>query len=537
MMRSLNGALDRLKNQPALLSFVFSSGLILALCLLFPPYWEANDDLCMSMTAHGYGFVAQGSPNLIYSNVLWGHFVRSLPALGGVLGYSLATMAVVFAVGWAVLYFLLRLGTGLLPGFLAVFLVIEKAALFPQFTINAGLLTVAAVAGWRVHARCGGLGSLWTACLLAFLGYLIRSQEFFLVLGVALPLLPWRALKCQRSTRIAFGVLALALLAAFAFDRAAYSGREWQDFKALDRPLLAITDFSAGERLMQRPDILARHGYSVNDMALIANKFLLDPHLADPKALNAMLDELGPRFLLKGSFKEGMTAVTALISKLVLPLFLSGILLGALLPNRRVALAWAFCLSAFFILGMMGRPGILRVYFPPLSLLLLAPLMFVRAGIKVRWGIVAVVLFAACVWKVSLPLHQRPFKQWVTHQVKQDASGFPSAPFYNWGAFFPLESLCPVLSADPRPRSIKMYLMTLLSLTPYSLLATEEKKSGRGMVERLRSESGIPLVTSGERLKLLEVYCREKWNGKLEMAPFYKTLTINGQRVRCRTQE
>lgn len=40
------------------------------------------------------GLAAYGSSHLIFSNVLWGYLVRAIPAINGVLGYSLATMGV-----------------------------------------------------------------------------------------------------------------------------------------------------------------------------------------------------------------------------------------------------------------------------------------------------------------------------------------------------------------------------------------------------------------------------------------------------------
>ena len=44
-----------------------------ALYVAFEPLWETNDDVAMSMAAHGYGLAAYSSPHLIFSNVVWGH--------------------------------------------------------------------------------------------------------------------------------------------------------------------------------------------------------------------------------------------------------------------------------------------------------------------------------------------------------------------------------------------------------------------------------------------------------------------------------
>jgi hypothetical protein len=85
---------------------------VLLLYLVFEPRWETNDDVGMSMVAHGYGISAISSPKLIFSNVLWGYLVRAIPEVNGTHGYSLATLGVLITVGAVVLSVLYRLGAG-----------------------------------------------------------------------------------------------------------------------------------------------------------------------------------------------------------------------------------------------------------------------------------------------------------------------------------------------------------------------------------------------------------------------------------------
>lgn len=86
-----------------------------------------------------------------------------------------------------VAYFLIRLGAGYFVAFLAVSLVLVRPALFPQFTVIAGLLTVAAVIGSQLYARSGGRGILVASCALVFVAFLVRQLEAALVLAVAAP--------------------------------------------------------------------------------------------------------------------------------------------------------------------------------------------------------------------------------------------------------------------------------------------------------------------------------------------------------------
>ncbi|MBI3481174.1 MAG: hypothetical protein HY016_12610 [Nitrosomonadales bacterium] len=432
-MSNISIFLQTIRNRPGLTAFLLAATLIVSLCLAFEPHWMTNDDAVMSMIAHGYGLAAYGSPQLIFSNVLWGYLVRAIPTINGVLGYSLATMAVLLVFGWAMLYFLLRLGAGYLLCLLAVALLIAQPTLTPQFTVNAGLLTVAAVIGWQVHARFGGMGNLVIACLLAFFAYLIRHEEFLLVLGVALPLLPWRALRERRQMQIAFLLLSGAIALAAAFDRWTYSGPEWQHFKELNSARIPYTDYGAGELLKQHPEITANHGYSQNDINLIVSYFFDDPQIASPKPLNAMLTELGPLPAQEGSIQSGFEAIKALFDPMLLPLVLSALLLFVLTPRWSLALAWLLCFAALFAMGILGRPGIVRVYIPLMSLLLVTPIMLGLANHSARRWLVTLTLFVACAGNAYVLIPHAFLTKQRMQAVQNDIRGLPSGPIISWG--------------------------------------------------------------------------------------------------------
>lgn len=56
------------------------------------------------MVAHGYDVATRESPNLIFSNLFWGYLVRLITEINGVLGYSIAMLSVLIAVGTAVIF-------------------------------------------------------------------------------------------------------------------------------------------------------------------------------------------------------------------------------------------------------------------------------------------------------------------------------------------------------------------------------------------------------------------------------------------------
>ena len=538
-MASISISLRSMKDRPALFALISVTALIAALCLAFDPLWETNDDVAMSMIAHGYGLIAYGSPNLLTSNVLWGYLVRAIPSINGVLGYSIATLTVLLLSGAAILYFLLRLGVGYLLGLLAVALLVVRPTLLPQFTVNAGLLTVAAIIGWQVYARLGGIGNLAVACLLAFLGYLIRDKEFFLVLGVAMPLLPWRALRELKHMQIAFLLLGVAITSAAVFDRWAYSGPEWQPFFVLapaQTPLGDFLNFGAGEHLKQHPEILANHGYSRNDIDLVANYFSIDPQIADPKSLNAMLAEMGALPMQEGSIQSGFVALEALFGPVLLPLSLSAFLLIMLMPRWPVALAWILCLAALFAMGMMGRPGMLRVYLPLMSMLLITPLMLEQIRYGARRWMASLTLLIACAGNAYLLMPTAwVYKQW-SQQFQKNIHNLPAGPSVSWANSFSFELAFPVLANDPHNRSIAFYGLDTFTHAPFSVANTEQM-SGRGMLESLRTATGISLIASPGKLEMLRIYCREHMNGQLRGVTTYQAPRLAVQQVRCAANE
>ncbi|MSP04107.1 MAG: hypothetical protein EXR05_02440 [Acetobacteraceae bacterium] len=86
MNPSLEDKVDSSKQHLLLYSLVISAFLVFFICFFFPPKWATNDDVGMSMIAHGYGIATVGSANILFSNVLWGHLVQLIPEINGVLG-------------------------------------------------------------------------------------------------------------------------------------------------------------------------------------------------------------------------------------------------------------------------------------------------------------------------------------------------------------------------------------------------------------------------------------------------------------------
>ena len=452
-------------------------------------------------------------PNLIFSNVIWGYLVRAIPQIHGVWGYSIATMGVIIIVGAVFLRALRKLSLGWMLSLSVVFLLLARPVLFPQFTINAGLLTLGAVVCWHLYGKQESRRALAIGCLLGFCGYLVRSQEFLLVLLIALPLLPWNKLLKDRATQFSAFALLLAVGVAAFVDYKSYQGDTWQAFRELNFARASITDFGYAEELKKNPEILSRHGYTPNDINLIGTWFFVDENIANPQRLNAMLRELVITPSRSHHINNGWIALQTFFHPFLKPAFYSALFLFLLFPSRKLVVVWCLCFAAFFLLGVAGRPGILHVYIPVISFLVISPLLTLRTWAGTRRWLTLVAIVLAAFFNTTAVFSQSRAAQSASLQARQDLLGFPEQTVVSWGSVFPYEAAYPVLGSKEN-REFSIYALGTFTLAPFSV-AHAEKMIGRGMVERLLSSSGVPILANKGHFSLLSTYCDEHHGGVL----------------------
>lgn len=468
----------------------------------------------MAMTAHGYGIAAVGTPNIIFSNVLWGHLVRLIPTVGGIDGYSIATLSVLVIVGATLIYAFLRLRLGVIACAAVVSMTLVRAVLFPQFTVNAGLLVVAAVVCWLIYARTGEKRALVAGYLLAYLGYLVRVQEFALVLLVAVPILPWRALLSNKTGKLAVAFFAVALVSAAIIDQRAYDTPEWRSFYELNTARAPLTDFGAGAVLKQHPEILKQHGYSTNDVNLMVHWFFADPRLANPLVLSEMRQEVGLVPAVNGVNGDIRNGINELWTRYLLPLVCAALLLALCYPNWRLAASWGLFLVAVVGMAVIGRPGVLRVYVAPICLLLIAPFFLGDNSVPRRFIAMSLVLIAAVtnIYNVT-PAWQVKHRE--SEAIVRAFIGFPTTPVVIWGSAFPFMQLYPVLGASSDARSYSLYGLGVFTWAPFST-AYMQQSSGHGLIARLSSTEGVAIIATGYEIGYLKIYCQEHLQGHLE---------------------
>ena len=322
------------------ISAIFVLSVLLLVCFFYNPRWETNDDIAMSMVAHGYGLAAYSSPNIIFSNVLWGHIVKSIPTINGILGYSIATIASLFAAGISIFYFSKKLGVGWACSAVITVLALLKPSIFPQFTLNSGLLTIGAVLGLAYYVKTRELGTLVAVVVLGLCGFLIRSQQFVIIVFASLPFLNLKLL--IRDKKFQFFCIALFVLILFAvsIDWLSYTGPEWNRFFEINRARAAYTDFGLTDQLKSHPSIIDAHGYTNNDLDLIRSFFFSDPLITKPEMLNSMSSQLGALPFFTANLPLAFAAIKSISSLNILPITLLACVLFVFRPSVRGATAF-----------------------------------------------------------------------------------------------------------------------------------------------------------------------------------------------------
>lgn len=513
--------LDRAPTRDLLTAASIAIGWMILLCATFDPKWETNDDVAMSMVAHGYGIADHGSDHLFFSNVLWGFIVRSLPSIDGILGYSIATLLSLALASAATAYFLLRLGVRPIVATLALTIVFMRPILIPQFTETAGLLGISAVLGVQAFCCRGSVYDLVAASCLAFLAYLIRDLELALVIALALPLLPWRKLAASRSVRLTGALLLICIAGAAIADARAYSSPEWQVFRQQNLARAPLTDFGAARFILERPGLMQRHGLSANDVRLVSNWFFVDPKLSNPELLRSLVSEIPAQTIVERNLASSLaTLVSVPRTPVLLVLTYVGIVLLMILLRPRLFAVWALFFAAIFALTVVGRPPPARVCFPLLALLIMAAVAMQSRLPRWRRLTLAAALLAGAVYNAWDLVHEVKASDRAIALARLQKFNSPG-PTFVWGDALPFEAVFPVFTRAGDVHSTRIYAFGVLTLAPFSV-PTAEEAAHRGFLERLRTGAGISLIAASYQQSLLNTYCMEHFGTPLRTETAFK---------------
>ncbi|MEB3328911.1 MAG: hypothetical protein VKQ33_06730 [Candidatus Sericytochromatia bacterium] len=495
------------------------------------PLWETVDDPVAAMCMLGFGVAARGLADYPFGNVAWAGIVQGLAAWAGLQAYGLAVLGA-FGLAGAGVWVALRGERA--PGWLAaagVIVLFARPLAQPQFTVLAGMATVAGVLLVAGRPEEGGRWRRATGWGLLVIGAWVRPLEAALVGAIAAPWLPWRAWLTDRRER-AWALGAVGLLALTSgLDALAHAGPTWELCRAYGRSFaLAVCDYNLGSFLAARPAVLAGHGVSANDLALLGAYFHAD----------AGLNALGG--LRWG--EPGMERAAHMLANLALlpeslgvwshrPLWpLAGVLLvGGLTAapgRRRLAMGLALLAGAHVALVLLGRPMPPRVAFAPVALLAACALLEVcRAPApgqaRRRWLGVALVL--AAVAALGLEWRARQAREPLVQQAQALVARLDPAVRHLVWADFPFHDAYRVLERDPRLLAQPFTPLGWPFQVP-NVRAADLDAAGRGWWQRLQAGEPVRLVASQGHVSLLATYAREHTGRKLVARPLGSPLVV-----------
>jgi hypothetical protein len=449
----------------------------------------------------------------------------------GVAGYSLVSFAVLMLSGIVLLMGLLETGIGWIPSCIAIVLLLVDPLLFPQFTITAGFAAIASLTGFFIYQKRSNSWFLMLGVLLGFLSYVIRAEEFFLVMVVGLPLfltkgaVKWKAI-------VAVVIMGAGIAGAILINKAAYNSPEWRSFWELQPMRASFTDFRVGKTLKKNSEILAKFNMSKNDVDLLSSWFFVDPKISDTSVLKELIISAENDRLRNDILWSGWKGVAALDSPDLLALVMAS--LGLTILSRRklpLILCWLLGLTAFFVMGAMGRPGVVRVYIPVISCLVLATLLLNIPADPIRRKLAGAVLLIATLAQCThtFSTSARLNREAVT--IRESIKGFPTETVFIWGGDFPFEDVYPVFLKTPYP-PFRFNVLGALTWAPFSV-AFDDSNSGRGFVNRFRSGDGVRIVAHEGKIELLSVYCAEHFQGRLNQIAIEKFERFTLHTVAC----
>jgi hypothetical protein len=91
-----------------------------------------------------------------------------------------------------------------------------------------------------------------------------------------------------------------------------------------------------------------------------------------------------------------------------------------------------------------------------------------------------------------------------------------------WGGSLPFQYVFPVFTGKADLRDTRIYGLGVFTLAPFSV-PTADERTGKGMLARLRSENGVPLIAVSYLQPLLNVYCIEHYGAPLRLSMVKKT--------------
>jgi hypothetical protein len=495
-------------------------GAALAAALLLPfalghPYWQTVDDPMMAMIVHGYGIAEAPSPGTFYLSVAYGRLLGALGTPWGFRAYDLMTYALLALAGAVSARFLWRAGAPTPLAAAALLAVFGPAALYPQFTVVAGLV---ALAGALVLATARTAPGAALAGALLVAGGMVRAAETALVLAVTAPFWLAPPLGAPRAgwwrTAAVLAGAALLLGASALYDQAFYAAPEWQPFMDMQPARMLFTDYGLRQYLMHDPLHAMRLGFVPNDLIMVEGWFFADPRIFPP----ARLLELTRFVSLPAWWWSNVQRLPEFAAPFANESFLAPLLLAACAVWRARTRAGWWSLAGFAVLMVallvLGRPNTMRIYIPLLAGILLFALAARPAGATRSEAAVAVAVVLALA--AALGVRNAGDR---TEELDQRARlcNLPRDGLYVvWGERLAYEELYRPLSAQRDGCPLRLYPLAVHTYAPYALKTLRDATGEGDVIAVLLAGKDLDLIADYWQLHVLQRHLSIHYGRTLE---------------------
>jgi hypothetical protein len=520
-----------LRRHPLLLAVSFTAVLAALILGFTSPFWETNDDIGMAMVTGGRGFVTARSPGVLISNIAYSWVLSVAPDPFGRASYDLISYGLDLVAVAAIAYALLVLVRYEIAALAITGIVSLRMLMFPQFTLLAGGLAVAGILLILAYSDTRRRTTLIVAAMLLILSYLVRPVAFVLMLPLAGFALSRRRIVADRAVQAALAVVFLAVVAAAVGDYLYYARPEWAEFLALNAVRAPFTDFSAANQLLGRPDLLQAAGLSPNDVRMLQAWWLIDPDIANPERLRRLLAGLDLRTWVFNNIDGAVSEFKVLFTRVMLILVLPAALMTALARHRlRVGLVWAIALAAILAIGLSGRHGTNRIYYPLIA--------FVLCFAAAEWGgirwrrLAAALLLAVAVWAgyAAVAQHRRAAER--ATLARQDMERLDLRQLHViWGSAFPFEAAFPVFTPATYIAQFRWYGLGVLTRAPYVAVDWD---GHAGLIDRLLNGKPVSIFANETDVEYLRIWCAEHHRRKLRIEETERLNTMTRYTLTCR---
>lgn len=505
---------------------------------VYTPFWQSYDDVALAMFIKGYGMAERPSINLLYCNFIWASLVQQIPDFLDVSGYT-----------WA-LYFLTGLSllaiwhvqtadkTLRLLKFAVCSSMLFYAFLNPQYTVTALYCGIAASSLFLLYQRKGSW-SLIAGCLFfAFFSFILREWAPFFIALPCLSLVNWRSFLADRRLLLISACFCLVLAAVYIANDSLKSGPQWQEIKAWNKARQSLTDAHMSDIYRMQPDLLARYGYTVNDMWLLGTHFGLAGELMDPARINSLKKESRFDIYLDYNLEKVEDTFDFFFSWPVVLLLLVSVILLIGRISWPAGAALLILGALFFCVGFFNRGGvwISRVYYPSLYalnlwLLLQSPSRRFARDIYISSRLATAI--SAGLLAISILAFG---KANIVERIEREGSDIEQArALLNGSVWYGhparLEWLYPPFGSDEEARKIKFQSAAWTSLIPESRLYVSPGDLDNSL------EKGFTICASPGQAEYLGSYCREHLAGIPETTLLNSDRNLRFYRVRCMAPE